>query len=126
MNEIRAAGAKLTRPRKRVLTTLYKMRRPLTITEIHNICPDIDFASVYRTIKLFAYLDIVLGISMGDKQLRYELNRGEHHHHILCSECGGIQQLDICFLKSVQKITDYQITNHSIEFIGVCPACRAD
>jgi Fur family ferric uptake transcriptional regulator len=124
IDSLKSSGAKLTRPRKIVLKSLIKINRPSTLKEIHQESDSIDFASVYRTIKLFCSIGIVNEIYLGEKQARYEVNNDKHHHHIFCEECGKIQKLDMCILNKVEKISNYKISNHSIEFIGLCPDCQ--
>ena len=108
MSLVKESGAKLTNPRK----------------EIHDECNNVDFASVYRSIKLFYELGIVNEINFADNKIRYELTNKKHHHHIICSECGEIKELPICILSEIESLTDYIITKHNLEFMGLCPKCK--
>lgn len=117
-------GAKLTFPRKNTLECLFEHNRPLTLKEIHEYCSNIDFASVYRTIKLFDEIGIVEEIIFADKKVRYKLISNNHKHHIICSNCGEIKELPICFISEIKKITNYKITKHTLEFMGLCPDCQ--
>lgn len=121
---LKESGAKLTYPRKSVLNQLEKINSPLTLKEIHQNCEKIDFASVYRTIKLFEELGIVEEIIFADKKIRYKLESKMHQHHIICSECGEIKELPICLVSEVKKFTNYKITKHTLEFLGLCPSCQ--
>ncbi|MCB9207829.1 MAG: transcriptional repressor [Ignavibacteriales bacterium] len=121
---VKESGAKLTSPRKKVLEKLYHSELPLTLKEIHNECKDIDFASVYRTIKLFNEIGLVDEITFADKKIRYELVSNLHNHHIICSNCGEIEKVPICFVSEIKKITKYKITKHTLEFMGLCPNCQ--
>ncbi len=107
-----------------MLEILTELRKPVTLSEIHEKCGDIDFASVYRSIKLFTELRIVHEISWGDKVLRYEMMEDDHHHHIVCKKCGKIERLDLCILDKVQNMTSFKIESHSFEFVGICPECK--
>jgi len=117
-------GAKLTGPRKIILEKLSNSSRPLTLREIYYECGNIDFASVYRTLKLFNEVGIVEEINFADSKVRFELTSKKHHHHVICSECGEIKELPLCLLTEIEKITDYKITKHSFEFLGICPKCK--
>ncbi len=121
---VKESGAKLTNPRRQILEKLIKFNRPLTLKEIHNKCKNINFASVYRSIKLFYELGIVNEINFADNKIRYELTNKKHHHHIICSECGEIKELPICILSEIETLTDYKITKHNLEFMGLCPKCK--
>ncbi len=124
LNKLKEAGYKLTRQRKDVVDFLLAKRKPVTLNEIHEQCTQIDFASVYRIIQLLAELKIVEEVNLGERQKRYEITFDDHHHHILCKSCGKIERIDLCVVDKVQKLTDYEITNHSIEFMGICPECK--
>jgi Fur family transcriptional regulator, zinc uptake regulator len=124
LDAIKESGAKLTHPRKAVLEKLYSAPKPLTLKEIHNKCKKVDFASVYRSIKLFHEISIVEEITFADKKIRYELVSNLHHHHIICSECGEIKELPVCIVSEIKKLTEYIITKHTFEFMGLCPKCQ--
>jgi Fe2+ or Zn2+ uptake regulation protein len=124
VNVLRESGAKLTFPRKLIIENLQSESKPLTLKEIHNLCNKIDFASVYRSIKLFEELGIVEEIVFADKKIRYKIVSSIHQHHIICSECGEIKELPICLLSEIKKLTNYKITKHTLEFLGLCPACQ--
>lgn len=124
LNILKESGYKLTRQRKEVVKILSTKRKPLTLNEIHDECSQIDFASVYRIIQLLTELKIVEEVNLGERQKRYEIMNDDHHHHILCKECGKIERLDLCLVDKIKKLTDYEITNHSIEFVGICPKCN--
>jgi len=121
---VKESGAKLTNPRKQILENLVKLNKPVTLKEIHVKCENIDFTSVYRSIKLFYELGIVNEINFADNKIRYELTNKKHHHHIICSECGEIKELPICILSEIETLTDYTITKHNLEFMGLCPKCK--
>ena len=124
LDVIRESGSKLTLPRKTVLEKLYSAPKPLTLKEIHHKCKQVDFASVYRSIKLFQEIGLVEEITFADKKTRYELVSNLHHHHIICSECGEIKDLPICVISEIKKLTKYKITKHTFEFLGLCPKCQ--
>jgi Fur family transcriptional regulator, ferric uptake regulator len=124
ISEIKKRGIKITRPRREILCALEESSSPLSLNEIHDQIKEVDFASVFRNVKMFCSLNLVREINMGDKKIRYELLEKEHSHHIICSKCGKIQKLNICFLERIEGLTDYKITEHHMEFVGICPDCR--
>ena len=121
---IRASGAKITKPRKEIIKVLWEKRRPLTLQEIQRLTDnEIDFASIYRNVKLFVSIGFVKEVMLGDRKYRYELELHDHHHHVVCKECNKMQRIDLCISSEVEKITNYKIINHFIEFVGICPEC---
>jgi Fe2+ or Zn2+ uptake regulation protein len=123
-NILKNSGSKLTPQRKVVLENLYITDKPVTLKELHNSCQSVDFASIFRSIKLFQDLGLVEEINFADKKIRYKLASKQHHHHIICSECGEISELPICLLSEIKKLTNYKITKHTLEFMGLCPSCQ--
>jgi len=122
---LKQAGLKLTRPRKEILNALQKAEYPLRMKDIHKRSRNkADLASVYRTIHLFQKLGIVREVPLGEGYQRYELvGEGKHHHYILCVECGKLEDIDICLLDRVEKMTNFKILSHSMEFQGICLRC---
>lgn len=121
---LKKSGYKLTAPRKMLLKVFKKINKPMTLNEIHSECSSIDFASVYRSVKLFNEIGLVEEVNFADKKIRYELSNNSHHHHLLCTKCGEIKELPVCILSEIEKLTNYTITKHTFEFIGICPNCK--
>lgn len=124
LNILKSNGYKLTANRKKVLEILLDNRRPLTLSDVAKICAKIDFTTIYRIMNLYVSLGIVNEVQLLDKQVHYELMGDDHHHHIICSKCGRIERIDLCVADEVNKLTDYKITNHTMEFKGLCPECQ--
>jgi Fe2+ or Zn2+ uptake regulation protein len=123
--KLKKLGLKQTAPRKQILAALLKSDRPQTINEIMSSCNSVDFATVFRTVKLFMSNGFLQATNFNDKQIRYSLiKENSHPHHILCRDCGKIEQLDVCIIDKVRKLTDYKIIDHSMEFVGICPECN--
>lgn len=107
----------------------------LSAEEVYNIVkeryPDIGLATVYRTLDLLAELEILQKINFGDGRTRYELDQHEthYHHHMICLECGRVQEFDDDLLESLEKLltqqTGFHITDHQLKFFGYCRDCAA-
>ncbi len=98
--------------------------------DIKTLHPTIGFATVYRTLKLFRECGIATERNFGDGKARYEPIKfeGEHHHHIICNNCGTIIefaniQIENC-LKQIAKLNNFDVTNHRLEIYGKCEKCR--
>jgi Fe2+ or Zn2+ uptake regulation protein len=62
--------------------------------------------------------------------VRYRLSRRSvHHHHLICVECGDVQDFVECDLgplsMELSRRTDYEIKGHRLEMYGRCPACQS-
>ena len=124
LNILKDSGIKLTTARKQILHYLTSENQPKTLKEIHDSCNEIDFASVYRSIGVFDQLGIVEEFIFADKKIRYRLKKENHSHFIICSNCGEIEELPICLLSEIKKNTNYDITKHNLECMGLCPKCQ--
>jgi Fur family ferric uptake transcriptional regulator len=91
--------------------------------------PSIGFATVYRTLKLFAESGIAREIHFGDGQSRYEhVAEGEHHDHLVCTRCGAIQEFQNEAIEKLQQEVaeqfGFQVETHKMELYGICSKCR--
>lgn len=66
-------------------------------------------------------------IEMGSAQKRFDGNP-EKHYHIRCTACDRIVDAHLLAKPDMEKafsvLTDFTITGHRLEFVGLCPACR--
>ncbi len=66
---------------------------------------------------------------LDDGAIAYRLAPEEHHHHLLCVECGAAEDFSSDVLEAVvaelQANTGYAIEAHRLEVYGRCPACLA-
>jgi Fur family ferric uptake transcriptional regulator len=92
---------------------------------------DCDLATVYRSIHLLENMGMVKRFEFGDGVARFELLReGDdgHHHHLVCTRCAGIVEIDECAMDEVQaKIAQrnrFKAVTHKLEFFGICPECQ--
>ncbi|HWZ66162.1 MAG TPA: Fur family transcriptional regulator [Patescibacteria group bacterium] len=124
-----ARGLRVTTPRKAVFETLKKAATPLSQVEIAKINPTIDKVSVYRSIDIFLKLGIVTSVAHGWKQ-RYELAApySPHHHHLLCTACGHVEELQSERLEKIINILadqqKFKVTGHTFEITGLCSKCQ--
>lgn len=119
---------KFTRQRKKIVEALSNSSKPLSLDEIQIKCREIDFSSIYRTIKLLIEKEIVSEHYFGDRKPKYSfvLSR-RHNHFIKCVNCGKIEEIkNICMIDDVDKKTTYKILDHYMEFTGICPDCSED
>lgn len=116
---------KYTRQRKRIIEVLQSSQNPLSLDEIQENCEEIDFSSIYRTIKLLIENHIVSEHYFGEKKPKYSLMLSKNHNHFIkCVNCGKIEEIEnVCIINEVDKKTQYKIIDHYMEFVGICPDC---
>ena len=131
---LRAQGLKMTPKRLQLLSILARIKRPLSAHEIlENWSQDgTDIVTLYRTLEAFTAASIVQRVNLQHGHTDYELvTPGKHHHHLVCTGCGTIENIKGCpgdkAEKSVlRRSTKFSsIREHSFEFFGICRACAA-
>lgn len=127
-----AKGLKSTKQRDIILDCFLASHCHVSTEELYlklkESSPGIGFATVYRTLKLFAEAGIAREIQLGDGQTRYEhLHAGEHHDHLVCTRCGAIVEFENETIEKLQTEVASQhgftILNHKLELYGVCARC---
>jgi Fur family ferric uptake transcriptional regulator len=132
-DKLRAGGLKPTRQRLRVLKELAAEDSDVTATELHRrLRADgdrIGLATVYRTLNALATRGVIDSFSHHPGESCYRLCSDGHHHHLVCTSCHRVLELDHCgldnWLAKVARDTDFQPTDHRVEVLGLCSDCRA-
>jgi Fur family transcriptional regulator, ferric uptake regulator len=90
----------------------------------------VGMASVYRVLELLTELGLVQRIDVGNQAACYEpaLPGGEHHHHVVCDDCGKVEAWrDESLERAVDRVArrlGYRVANHEVVLRGVCDDCR--
>lgn len=125
-------GLKRTRQRDLILQTFLATTTHLSTDELYQLLrrdnPGIGYATVHRTLKLFAESGIAIERNFGDGQTRYELTDGEEHHdHLICTSCGRIIEFEDPKIEQLQaEIASrhgFEIVDHRLELFGFCAEC---
>jgi len=131
---LRRKSRKVTGPRQALLELLRRQAHPMTSKEIFDALPKdlCDLATVYRSLRLLEQMGMVKRFDFGDGTARFELlEEGDdgHHHHLVCTRCAEIIELDECSMReSEERIAarnGFKSVTHKLEFFGICPACQA-
>jgi Fur family ferric uptake transcriptional regulator len=91
----------------------------------------VGIASVYRVLDLLAEKGLVQRIDVGAGMARFEplYRSGEHHHHLVCDECGKVEAFEDDELERalhrVEGRTGYSVEGHDVVLRGACGECRA-
>ena len=133
-NIIQERKLKLSYPRLLIYQELSNAVTPLSAQELFKSLirrkKRIGLTSIYRSLDLFESLGIVFKMINGSTA-KYKLCELEdHHHHIVCKTCGSVAELDFCDISDwsvkVMESTGYQVTDHQLNFYGLCKACQEE
>jgi len=133
-NALRQGGYKITPQRRTVIRAIIHSHEHLTPAEIHKkVCredPRIGLVTIYRTLEILAELNLICEMHAGGNCRSYLMRRPvEHHHHLICSDCGTVIDFTDCDLgeleKKLSKENSFKISGHILEFVGQCRRCRS-
>ena len=134
-HELRKRGYKITPQRRVIIGTIIDSREHLTPAAIHERVrkehPGIGLVTIYRTIEILAELGLICETHAGGSCRSYLMRRpSEHHHHLICSDCGKVVDFTDCDLAKLErrlaKETMFKINGHLLEFLGQCRRCRKE
>src|SRR5579859_1491176 len=121
--ELRKAGLKVTHPRMRILQIFEEEEaRHLTAEDIYKRLlshqEDIGLATVYRVLTQFEAAGIVVKHNFEGGQAVYELDRGQHHDHMIDVDSGKVIEFVSEEIERLQREIaakhGYEIQDHSL------------
>lgn len=130
---LRQRGYKLTQQRRAILHVIARSQDHLTPAEIYQEVrqehPGVGLVTIYRTLDILAELGLICEIHAAGSCRSYLLRRPrEHHHHLVCSDCGRVVDFTDCDLTGLeQRLADetgFKTEGHLLEFFGCCPECQ--
>lgn len=126
-------GLKSTRQREIILEEFLSAGAHLSTEDLYLRLraqhPHIGYATVHRTLKLFADCGIAEPRHFGDGQTRYESSGAEEHHdHLICITCGAIVEFENPQIEALQESVasqhGFRIERHRLELYGRCRECQ--
>lgn len=91
--------------------------------------PTTSLATVYKTINMLKEMNEVLELGFSDDDNRYDGNKPYPHAHLICKNCRAIVDLDtkltLDLVREAAQQSGYEITDHRLDFYGLCAVCRA-
>jgi Fur family ferric uptake transcriptional regulator len=131
---LRAAGQRYTSGRRAVVDVLARATAPLTIPEVVAGGRRIPQSSAYRSLAVLEQAGVVRRILTSGDFARFELAEDltQHHHHLICSSCGGVEDftappaLERSLRRAVQDVegaTGFAAAHHRLDLVGTCTTC---
>jgi len=129
---IRAAGHRVTPQRVLILDAVCEGEGHTTLGEVYarlrEVDKSIDRSTLYRTLKLFVELGLVVSANTGDGETYYEIAKSHPHHHLICRQCGKEEEIEHAAMQHMfdQIFQQYRFkaeTDHLV-LIGVCADCQ--
>jgi Fur family ferric uptake transcriptional regulator len=125
-------GFRVTAARVKLLTLLERAGKPLSIQNIVSrwIGKVPNQTTLYRSLTDLCVVGIVrrMDLNTGIAHFEYTPDR-PHHHHVVCTECGRIEEIQECSVGALEKkvlresVQFTKINTHNLEFFGACKEC---
>ncbi|NGP46044.1 transcriptional repressor [Bacillaceae bacterium SIJ1] len=130
---LKEEGFKYTKKREDLLALFANDHRYLSARQVlealQDDYPGLSFDTIYRNLYLFEDLEILETTEWdGEKRFRLTCDT-EHHHHLICLECGSTAQLQTCpmpVIEANEEIGPFKVTGHKFEIYGKCSHCIKD
>jgi Fur family ferric uptake transcriptional regulator len=130
--ELQGASLKATPTRVAVMQFLESANQPVDVNSILQYLKqkhvDVDPATIFRMMNDFLEKGITRQIQFQEGKARYELSNKRHHHHLICTNCGKVEEVEGDFLKDLEekiyKENKFIVKEHSLEFFGLCKDCQ--
>ncbi len=128
-SDLRKAGLKITLPRVKILEILAGNHgRHLSAEDIYRALieqsEDIGLATVYRVLTQFEAAQLVKRHHFEGGTAVFELNEGAHHDHIICMDCGQVEEFVDCGIERRQNDVatrlGFSIEEHNLILYGRC------
>ncbi len=129
IDELKNTGLKATLPRLKILDVFQKsQQRHMTAEDVFRVLlverSDIGLATVYRVLLQFEQAGILLRSHFESGKAVFELNEGQHHDHLVCLDCGRVEEFYDAEIENrqhaVAKAKGFEIADHALSLYAHC------
>jgi Fe2+ or Zn2+ uptake regulation protein len=130
---LRSGGFRITRARRAIIKLFLDSSAPLSVAEVREglrrLKINVNKTTVYREVDFLKSREMIRELHIGDRKSRYEMKYSDHHHHLFCVGCSGIEcvELEKCLEAEEKRIlreNRFKTMKHSLKFIGLCAECQ--
>jgi len=128
-NDLKNTGLKVTTPRLKVLDIFHRApSRHLSAEDVYKSLlaesVDIGLATVYRVLTQFEQAGILARSHFESGKAVFELNEGKHHDHLVCLDCGHVEEFFDSAIeerqRAVAKEKGFELQEHALALYGHC------
>lgn len=125
-----------TRGRRAVVDALVAADGPRSAAELGPEIPTVPLSTLYRTLSVLEEAGVVIPHLSTKGVARYELAEWltGHHHHLVCSECGHVEDVTVpepiesqvdALVRVIAADAAFEPAGHALEIEGLCARCAA-
>jgi Fur family ferric uptake transcriptional regulator len=122
-------GIRATSQRLAVVRAVREATTSFTVAELHErarrLAPGLGLATTYRTIELLRSTGGVHPL-LGEGGTAYVRCRPDHHHHLVCTTCGAVEETELCAAPSeadLRRAHGFRAAAHEVDIYGTCRSC---
>ena len=128
-DELKSSGLKATLPRIKILEIFqHATRRHMTAEDVYKALllegADIGLATVYRVLMQFEQAGLLSRSNFESGKAVFELNEGQHHDHLVCLDCGRVEEFfDAQIEQRQREVTvsrGFELQEHSLALYARC------
>jgi Fur family ferric uptake transcriptional regulator len=123
------AGVRTTVQRRAVIRAVGEATTSFTVADLHErarkLVPGLGLATTYRTVELLRASGAVHPL-LGEGRHSYVRCRPEHHHHLVCTTCGAVEETELCAAPSdaeLRRTHGFRPAAHELDIYGTCRIC---
>ena len=129
IEELKSTGLKATLPRLKILEVFQTAKdRHMTAEDVFRVLlqdrSDIGLATVYRVLMQFEQAGLLTRGNFESGKAVYELNEGQHHDHMVCLDCGRVEEFYDPEIESRQQAVaeakGFVIADHALSLYAHC------
>ncbi len=128
-DELKSSGLKATLPRIKILEVFQNTtQRHMTAEDVFKVLlaegSDVGLATVYRVLMQFEQAGILSRNHFEAGKAVFELNEGKHHDHLVCLDCGRVEEFFDAEIekrqKSIASARGFELQDHALSLYGYC------
>ena len=128
-DELKSSGLKATLPRIKILEVFQRsQRRHMTAEDVYKMLlvegADAGLATVYRVLMQFEQAGILSRNHFESGKAVFELNEGKHHDHLVCIDCGRVEEFYDPEIEKRQNAVaharGFELQDHALSLYAVC------
>ncbi|HEX7439051.1 MAG TPA: ferric iron uptake transcriptional regulator [Caldimonas sp.] len=128
-DELKNSGLKATLPRIKVLEVFQKtMQRHMSAEDVFKVLlaedAEVGLATVYRVLMQFEQAGILSRTHFETGKAVFELNEGKHHDHLVCLDCGRVEEFFDAEIekrqRSVAQARGFELQDHALALYAAC------
>lgn len=126
-NNLQKEGVNPSFQRLKIYEYVLKTRVHPTVDKIYSDLskeiPTLSKTTIYNTLNLFQEKNIVAGLTIEGKEVRYDATV-KPHAHFKCTACGELYDIPVDFpVLSSDSVSGHRVTEMHFYLKGVCRSC---